>query len=95
METGMGGRGHTVTRKERGSRKRPLCMSTGFTDSKNHNPTTPVGSVRHLRLRGKSDLRWPSCLHLEKGEPGRVLVKVKLAEGKTTSLPKPVLDCSN
>lgn len=60
------GGGDTVTRKERGSRKRPLCMSTGFTDSKNHNPTTPVGSVRHLRLRGKSTSDGPAVSTLKK-----------------------------
>jgi hypothetical protein len=47
-----------VTRKER---KRPTRTSTGFTDSKNHNPTTPVGSVQHLGLRGKSTSDGPAA----------------------------------
>lgn len=67
MKWKQAGKGeHTVTRKERRSRKRPVCMSTGFTDSKNHNPTTPVGSVQHLRLRGKLTSDGPDVSTLKK-----------------------------
>lgn len=73
----------------------------GFTESRNHNPMTPMESVQHLGLRGKStsddpDVSTPKKESLSKG---RVPVKVRLAEAKATQtksfLPKPVLGCSH